>query len=147
MILANNVNAESWSGREISAQGLNPIMDLYLPHEAEQLRAELAAASVHIVAQESSIRSLRQSTVSLRQSLEEYHRERVGFMLQLRHAQAEELTHRSVRHRIGLDLERATMEIERLRDEIRAFHHPNSRTYQSVKDIVQREMRGEGEYL
>jgi hypothetical protein len=146
MILANNVNAESVSGKEISAPGPNSIMERPLPHGAEQLRAELAAASAHIVVQESAIRSLQQSTLSLRRSLDEYYREREGFLIQLRHAQAEGATHRSVRDSAVLDLERATMEVERLRDEIRTFHHPNSRTYQSVKDAVQREMRGEGEY-
>jgi hypothetical protein len=147
MIQANNANAESFGGREMNAPDPGSIMEWPLPQDAQRLRAELAAASAHIVGQESSIRSLQQSTLSLRRSLDEYYKEREKFLIQLRHAQAEALTHRSVRDRTALDLERATVEIERLRNEIRTFHNPSSRTYQSVKDAVQREMRGEGGYL
>lgn len=116
-----------------------------MPEDAEMLRAELATASAEIVANESSIRSLQQSTIGLRRSLDAYFAERETFMLDLRQAQAEGLTNRSILNRISLDLERATMEIDRLRDSIRTFHHPSSRIYQSVKDAVLREMRGERE--
>ena len=142
-VLVENSNPMSSSGKDLTVPGQNSIMQRPLPHDVEQLRAELTAASAHIIAQESSIRSLQQSTLGLRVALEDHYKEREDLMLQLRQAQAEHLTYRSTHDRVGLDLERATMEVERLREELSAFHHPSSRTYKSVKDAVEREMRGE----
>ena len=117
-----------------------------MSEDAESLRLELAATSAQMMAQESSIRSLTQSTASLRYSIDEFHKERAELVMELQHTQLAELNHRSVRDRISMDLERATMEVDRLRDAIRTSHHPSSRIYQSVKDAVLREMKGEGEH-
>jgi chromosome segregation ATPase len=149
---ANQVNgqAESRSAsqapRETSA---NPEVVLANPFPGgeEALRAEIAVLSARVIEQESSIRSLEQVAVNLRDTtagllaqLQDHHR-------QVREAEDKELTQSFERTTLRTNLERAAIEVATLRSEIRNFHQPTSRLYQSIKDAVLREMRGEGNIL
>jgi hypothetical protein len=114
------------------------------PEGAEALRAEVAAYSALLISKTSSIRSLEQSMIDLRRSLAQTTEEREKLDTQLRYYQSKEATWLETERRIMADLRRAGNEIDYLRHSIADFHQPNSRIYQSVKDAVQREARGEG---
>lgn len=116
-----------------------------LPRGEEALRAELASVSAQLVSKTSSARSLQNSMVELRSAMIDICDEREKLNVEIRHLQSKELTWKEMEKRLVSDLARAGYEVDWLRRSIIDFHKPTSRIYQSVKDAVLREMRGERE--
>lgn len=128
-----NVNADSVLARPF-------------PEGEEALRAEVAILSAKIVEQQSSIRSLEQVAINLRETNAALYAQQEEHLKQIREAEARENSQAFERANIKANLDRAAQEVQTLRTEIRNFHQPASRLYKSIKDAVLREMRGEGKY-
>jgi hypothetical protein len=109
----------------------------------ETLRAVLATATAQSTAQNSKIRSFEASLVVLRNETEQLRNEKAGLIMEVRRLEASEANQRALAKQMRTDLKRAGDEVEALRAEIYQFHLPTSAIYQSVKDAILREMRGE----
>ncbi|PVG04212.1 hypothetical protein CPB86DRAFT_778476 [Serendipita vermifera] len=109
----------------------------------ETLRAVLAAATAQATTQTSKIRSLETSLVNLRNEVEQLRNQNATLLVDVRRLEASEGNQRALTKQARIDLKRAGDEVEALRGEIYQFHLPTSAIYQSVKDAILREMRGE----
>ncbi|KAG8831167.1 hypothetical protein FRC17_003553 [Serendipita sp. 399] len=111
--------------------------------DVESLRSHLARLVAQMTKQESVIRSLEISLVVLRRDNDVLLKELETKSVEIRQHEALQYTQRSRTNGLISELEKAGNEVERLRASIESFHKPSSIVYQSIKDAVQRELRGD----
>ncbi|KAG8801976.1 hypothetical protein FRC16_010668 [Serendipita sp. 398] len=114
-----------------------------IPLDVETLRAQAARSVALTTNQESLIRSLETSIIELRRDNDVLLQELEARAIEIRKHEASLSTQKNHNNRLISDLQRAGGEVERLRASIESFHKPSSLVYQSIKDAVLREMRGE----
>ncbi|CCA73050.1 hypothetical protein PIIN_07005 [Serendipita indica DSM 11827] len=114
-----------------------------MPEGEEALRATIAVTYSILIQQKSTIRSFEQSLVSLRDENSVLVKRLEAKEAENRKYQAAQETHEITTNRLTAELKKAGREVETLRKSIGEFHIPASPLFQSVKDAVLRDMRGE----
>lgn len=114
-----------------------------MPEGEEALRATIAVTYSILIQQKSTIRSFEQSLVSLRDENSVLLKRLEAKEAENRKYQAAQETHEITTNRLTAELKKAGREVETLRKSIGEFHIPASPLFQSVKDAVLRDMRGE----